>query len=396
MKYRKMGSLDWKVSALGFGAMRLPMIKDADAENVDVTEAIRIIRYGIDNGINYVDTAWPYHGGESEKIVGQALKDGYREKVKLVSKLPMWEVNKTEDFDEFLNKQLEKLQTDHLDIYLFHGLNKKRFQKLKDLNLIKKMEEAREKGLIRHFGFSFHDSWDVFKEIVDFYNWEMAQIQHNYIDVDYQASTKGLKYAASKGIAVVIMEPIKGGKLANPTPEVVQILEKASVKRTPVDWALQFLWNMPEVTVVLSGMGSYQMVEENLNSASNSGIGLLSSDESETISQIAKAFQKVIVIPCTACGYCMPCPSGVNIPGNLSFANELSWGRERKPLENWYNAMMAKTEEELKEKPGEGNASFCTQCGECLEKCPQSIDIPTELEKINEIFGNGKDFKEFY
>ena len=395
MKYRKMGSLDWKVSALGFGAMRLPTIKDGDKEKVDGPEAIRIIRYGIDNGINYVDTAWPYHGGESEKIVGQALKDGYREKVKLVSKLPMWEVNKAEDFDVFLNKQLEKLQTDHLDIYLFHGLNRSRFQKIKDLKLIKKMEEAREKGLIRHFGFSFHDSWEVFKEIVDFYNWEMAQIQYNYIDIDYQASTKGLQYAANKGIAVVIMEPIKGGKLANPTPEVTEILEKSSIKRTPVDWALQFLWNKPEVTVVLSGMGSYQMVEENLNSANNSGINLLTSQETEIIEQIAQAFRKVIVIPCTACGYCLPCPSGVNIPGNLSFANELAWGRERKPLENWYS-MMAKTEEELKEKPGNGNASLCTKCGECLEKCPQFIDIPTELEKINEIFGNGKDFKEFY
>ncbi|MHA1474303.1 MAG: aldo/keto reductase [Promethearchaeota archaeon] len=395
MKYRKMGSLDWKVSALGFGAMRLPMKKDGDTEKVDVKEAIRIIRYGIDNGINYVDTAWPYHGGESEKIVGQALKDGYREKVKLVSKLPLWEVKKTEDFDVFLNKQLEKLQTDHLDIYLFHGLNRGRFQKLKDLNLIKKMEEAREKGLIRHFGFSFHDSWEVFKEIVDFYNWEMVQIQHNYIDIDYQASTKGLQYAANKGIAVVIMEPIGGGKLANPTPEVTEILERASIKRTPVDWALQFLWNMPEVTVVLSGMGSYKMVEENLNSASNSGIDLLSSQEKEILEQIAAAFRKVIKIPCTACGYCLPCPSGVHIPGNLSYINELAWGREKKLLENWYNGM-AKTEKELKEKPGNGNASFCTKCGECLEACPQSIDIPTELEKINEIFGNGKDFNEFY
>ena len=392
MKYRKMGSLDWKVSALGFGAMRLPTIKDGDKEKIDGLEAIRIIRYGIDSGINYVDTAWPYHGGESEKIVGQALKDGYREKVKLVSKLPMWEVNKAEDFDVFLKKQLEKLQTDHLDIYLFHGLNRSRFQKIKDLKLIKKMEEAREKGLIRHFGFSFHDSWEVFKEIVDFYNWEMAQIQYNYIDIDYQASTKGLQYAANKGIAVVIMEPIKGGKLANPTPEVTEILEKSSIKRTPVDWALQFLWNKPEVTVVLSGMGSYQMVEENLNSANNSGINLLASQETEIIEQIAQAFRKVIKIPCTACGYCLPCPSGVNIPGNLSFANELAWGRERKPLENWYS-MMAKTEEELKEKLDNGNASLCTKCGECLEKCPQSIDIPTELEKINEIFGNEKDFK---
>jgi len=375
--------------------MRLPMIKDGDAEKVDVAEAIRIIRYGIDNGINYVDTAWPYHGGESEKIVGQALKDGYREKVKLVSKLPMWEVNKTEDFDEFLNKQLEKLQTDHLDIYLFHGLNRGRFQKLKDLNLIKKMEEAREKGLIRHFGFSFHDSWEVFKEIIDFYSWDMAHIQHNYIDIDYQATTKGLKYAAKKGIAVVIMEPIKGGKLANPTPEVTKILEKASIKRTLVDWALQFLWNKLEVSVVLSGMGSHQMVQENLNSASNSKIDQLTFQEEEILEQIAQTFRKVIKIPCTACGYCLPCPNGVNIPGNLHYVNELAWGREKKTMVNWYNTM-AKTVEELKEKPAEGNASLCINCGECLEKCPQFIDIPTELEKINEIFGNGKSYDEFY
>ncbi|QEE16907.1 aldo/keto reductase [Promethearchaeum syntrophicum] len=395
MKYRKMGSLDWEVSALGFGAMRLPMLKEGDTEKVDVQEAIRIIRYGIDNGINYVDTAWPYHGGESEKIVGQALKDGYREKVKLVSKLPMWEVNKAEDFDIFLSKQLEKLQTDHLDIYLFHGLTKNRFKKLKNLNLIEKMEQAREKGLIHHIGFSFHDTREVFKEIIDFYHWDMAQIQHNYIDIEYQASIEGLQYAANKGIAVVIMEPIKGGKLANPTPGVTEILEKSAIKRSPVDWALQFLWNKKEVSVVLSGMGSYQMVKENVKSASNSGIGLLTPSEKETLKQLAVAFRKVLKIPCTTCGYCLPCPNGVNIPGSLGYINELAWGRKRKELETWYN-FMAKTEEELKERPNEGNASFCIKCGECLEKCPQSIDIPTELEKINEIFGNGKTFEEFY
>jgi len=307
----------------------------------------------------------------------------------------MWEVNKTEDFDVFLSKQLEKLQTDHLDIYLFHGLNRGRFQKLKDLNLIGKMEEAREKGLIRHFGFSFHDSWEVFKEIVDFYSWDMAQIQHNYIDIDYQATTKGLKYAANKGIAVVIMEPIKGGKLANPTPEVAEILEKALIKRTLVDWALQFLWNKLEVSVVLSGMGSHQMVEENLKSASNSKIDQLTIQEEEILGQFAQAYRRVIKIPCTACGYCLPCPNGVNIPGNLQYINELAWGREKKTMVGWYNNM-AKTVEELKEKPNEGNASLCINCGECLEKCPQFIEIPTELEKINEIFGNDKNFKEFY
>ena len=218
---------------------------------------------------------------------------------------------------------------------------------------------------------------------------------YNYIDIDYQATTKGLKYAAEKGIAVVVMEPIKGGKLANPIPEVTEIIEKASVKRSLVDWALQFVWNKLEVSVVLSGMGSHQMVEENLSSASNSKIDQLTIQEEEILEQIAQAYRKVIKIPCTACGYCLPCPNGVNIPGNLHYINELAWGREKKTMVEWYNNM-AKTTEELKEKPNEGNAGLCIKCGECLDKCPQSIDIPTELEKINEIFGNGKNYEEFY
>ncbi len=215
MKYRKMGSLDWEVSALGFGCMRLPSRK-LNRLRADTESSIRIIRHGIDLGINYIDTAWFYHLGDSEKILGQVLKGSYREKVHLVTKLPIQILRKAEDFDHFLNQQLKRLQTDYLDGYLFHGLNKGSFSKVKDLGLISKMEQAKEKGLIRHIGFSFHDTLPAFKEIIDHYDWDIAQIQYNYMDTNFQAKTDGLVYAHSKGIAVVIMEPLKGGRLVTP------------------------------------------------------------------------------------------------------------------------------------------------------------------------------------
>ena len=274
MKYRKMGSLDWEVSALGFGAMRLPMKNQTE---VNEEEAIKMIRYAIDNGVNYIDTAYPYHNGESEAIVGKALKDGYRDKVHLTTKLPMWLIKKTDDFDEYLNQQIERLQTKP-DIYLFHGLTKHRLEKIKRLGLIKKMEEAKANGLFQYVGFSFHDNLDVFKEIIDYYDWDCCQIQYNYLDIEYQAGTKGLQYAGSKNIAVIVMEPIRGGKLAIPEhkldtkPEIKKALDESNVKRSMPEWALYFVWNHPEVSVVLSGMSSMQQVKENVESASKSEI----------------------------------------------------------------------------------------------------------------------------
>ena len=255
-----MGSLGWDVSVLGFGAMRLPtkQVKDEKTKEmknvIEENEAIKMIRYAIDNGVNYIDTAYPYHGGESEILVGKALKGGYREKVHLTTKLPMWMVKKTEDFDEFLNQQIERLQTNP-DIYLFHGLNKERLEKIKKLNLLEKMEQAKAKGLIKHIGFSFHDKFEVFKEIIDFYNWDCCQIQFNYLDTNYQAGTKGLDYAAGKNIAVIIMEPIRGGKLTVPDDkldskaEIKEVLEASKVKRRMADWALQFVWNHAGVSL---------------------------------------------------------------------------------------------------------------------------------------------------
>lgn len=391
MQYRKMGSLDWEVSALGFGCMRLPS-RRLSLMGADLEESKRIIRYGIDRGINYIDTAWPYHLGESEKVLGEILKDGYRERVKLVTKLPMFLVRRKADFDRFLNVQLERLQTEHIDIYLFHALNAGSFQKVKQLGLIEKMEEAQRQGRIRHIGFSFHDTYPVFKEIVDFYDWDMAQIQYNYMDTCIQATSDGLKYAHEKGIAVVIMEPVKGGTLANPPSEAAEVIAEAPVKRTPVDWALQFLWNRPEVATVLSGMSDMQQVVENCDSADRSGIKSLTEEEEQVITQLAEIYQSKILVPCTGCEYCMPCPHGVNIPQNFALLNNYSLEKSRIrrfQTRRAYRKLAGGPPKLDLENPN-GNASVCINCGLCVEKCPQEINIPVELEKVDAILGRGE------
>jgi predicted aldo/keto reductase-like oxidoreductase len=397
-----MGSLDWEVSALGFGAMRLPV--DRNSKIIE-DEAIKMIRYAIDQGVNYIDTAYSYHNGSSEIIVGKALEEGYREKVHLTTKLPMWLVKKREDFDKFLNEQIGRLHTNP-DIYLFHGLNKERLERIKNLNLIEKMEEARDNGLFQYIGFSFHDGFDVFQEIIDYYNWDCCQIQYNYVDINNQAGTKGLEYAGRKIIAVIIMEPIRGGKLAIPDdkldvrPEIKKILEKSKVKRTMADWALQFVWNHPEVSVVLSGMSTMQHVIENIESVNKSGINILTEDELQTISELRDGFNQYNVVSCTRCGYCMPCPNGVSIPFVFLLLNEIFyWGERGRPRISAFYDRLIKTQEELERKKSEGEevegaACLCIQCGECLDKCPQGIDIPVMLEKADEIFGKRKKVSE--
>ena len=403
MKFRKMGSLGWEVSALGFGAMRLPV--NNETKEVNEKETIEMIRYAIDNGVNYVDTAYPYHDGKSEVIVGKALQDGYREKVTLTTKLPIWIFTETSDFNLILSEQIERLQTTP-DIYLFHGLNKGRLEKVKKLDLITKMEEARANGLIRYIGFSFHDSIDVFKEIIDYYNWDCCQIQLNYTDVKYQAGLEGLEYAGKKGIAVIIMEPLKGGKLTVPKdklnnlPEIKKVLDDSEIKRSMADWGLQFLWNRPEVSVVLSGMSNLQQVKENVQSADNSGINSLTDSELNIIGNLQHAFEKYHLIPCTSCGYCMPCPNGVSIKNVIYFMNEVGyWGEKGKPRVAIFYNHMAKTQEALEKNISEGadadgSALLCIECGECLEKCPQQINIPKFMKQAVAIFEEDKKVSE--
>jgi predicted aldo/keto reductase-like oxidoreductase len=232
--------------------------------------------------------------------VGRALKGGYREKVKLATKMPCWKVETAEDFDALLNEQLEKLQEEHIDFYLLHALNKERWPQVRDLGVRKWAEGAIADGRIGHIGFSFHDDYDAFQAIIDDYDgWTFCQIQHNYIDIENQAGTKGLRYAASKGLAVVIMEPILGGRLVDPPEPIQAMWDSAAIKRSAADWALQWLWNQPEVSVVLSGMSTMQHVEENVASAEVSGVGTLTEEDLALVAQVREKYKELCPIPCT-------------------------------------------------------------------------------------------------
>jgi uncharacterized protein len=379
MQYRQFGKLDWKVSALGFGCMRLPSL-EADHSKIDEPEASKLVRHAIDHGVNYLDTAYGYHGGNSERLVGQALKDGYREKVKLATKLPAWLVKSAADFDKFLNEQLAKLQTDHIDFYLLHGLGKERWDSLLSLGILPWAEAAIDSGRIRHLGFSFHDKLPVFKEIVDATRlWDFCQIQYNYMDINEQAGTEGLQYAAAKGLAVVVMEPLLGGKLANPPDPIKVLWDTAKTSRPAVEWALEWLWNQPEVSLVLSGMSTLQQVEENLVYASRSQAGLLQPDELTLIDQVRAAYLQISPIPCTKCEYCLPCPNGLKIPRLFEIYNasamygDLAGGRRSY---QWV--------------PDAERANNCTQCRQCEDLCPQRILVSDWMVKIHAVLGEGK------
>ena len=379
MQYRKFGKLDWEVSVLGFGAMRLPMT-NRDPLSVDESESIRMIRYAIDHGVNYLDTAYMYHAGRSEGIVGQALKDGYRERMKLATKLPARLVESAADFDRFLNEQLERLQT-KLDFYLLHGLNSHSWTKVRDLGVLRWAEGAMADGRFDYLGFSFHDELDVFKEIVDAYdNWTLCQIQYNYMDVDYQAGRRGLEYAASKGLAVVVMEPLRGGRLAKEPPEqIAKVWARAAQRRTPAEWGLLWVWNQPEVSLALSGMSAMEQVVENVAVADGSGPGTLTIDEMVLFEHVREAYHRLGPIPCTSCGYCMPCPNGVEIPTIFQIYNEAIMYDDPQTGRVRY-----RWTDELKE---EQRADQCTECGDCVEACPQQIPIPEWLQKAHELLG---------
>ncbi|MEM2050774.1 MAG: aldo/keto reductase [Thermoproteota archaeon] len=371
MKYRRFGKLDWQVSALGFGCMRLPVIGN-DHSKVDEPEAIRMIRYAIDHGVNYVDTAYPYHGGNGEIVVGKALRDGYRERVRLATKMPIWNINSREDMDRIFDEQLKKLQTEYVDFYLLHALNKNSWLKVKNLNVFDWAERVVSEDRIKHLGFSFHDDFEVFKEIIDAYDkWALCQIQYNYENEEVQAGTRGLKYAAGKGLAVVIMEPLLGGALANPPPAVKQIWDEAG--KDPVEMALQWLWNKPEVSVVLSGMSTMDQVKRNIEFASRSGVGILSDEDLKLIARVHMKYRELRPIPCTRCGYCMPCPNGVDIPENFEVYNH---GVA-------YNAIWSARWVYNNNIPAERRASACVGCRTCEEKCPQKIKISEWMQKVD-------------
>lgn len=375
MQYRNFGKLDWQPSALGFGAMRLPILND-DAAQINEPLAMAMIRHAIDHGVNYVDTAWPYHKGMSEPFLAKALADGYRAKVKLATKMPTWLIKSLDDCDTYLDQQLERLQTDTIDFYLLHALHAERWHALRDLNVTAWAEKQIAAGKIGHIGFSFHDKYEAFQEIIDDYdNWLFCQIQYNFMDVDEQAGAKGLHYAAERGLAVVIMEPLRGGRLAKnpPPPPVAALWAQAPIQRTPADWALQWLWNQPEVSLILSGMSTLQQVEENIASAEKSASSCLTADELALVEQVRATYQTLMPIPCTACEYCLPCPQGVAIPRIFGIYNEaIMYDDAKGAREAYLNWMDAKE-----------RADLCVECRQCEEQCPQAIEIVDWLKQAH-------------
>ena len=376
MLYRQMPKTGDELSILGFGLMRLPVTRDGQ---IDEPRAIRQIRSAIDRGVNYLDTAWPYHAGESETVMGRTLADGYRDKVRIATKLPTWMIKSREDMNTYLDAQLKKIQTDRIDYYLLHALAGEPWDKLEALNVIDFLEKAKADGRIVNAGFSFHGMLKDFKRIVDAYPWEFCQIQYNYLDEENQAGSEGLKYAAAKGLGVVVMEPLRGGNLALPTPppEVAAIWQRAAVARTPVEWALRWVWDHPEVTVVLSGMNAEAQVEENLAIAAQAFPNSLTPEELALVEAAGRKYKTLMKVGCTGCGYCMPCPSEVHIPGCFEVYNKMHmFGNEQEGKFLYairMSGMISGTS---------GYASQCVQCGECLEKCPQHIEIPDVLEKV--------------
>jgi predicted aldo/keto reductase-like oxidoreductase len=362
--------------------MRLPMKGQA----IDEERAISQIRYAIDHGVNYVDTAPPYHGGESEKVLGKALRYGYRDKVKIATKLTPFMLSDAEDMEKMLDVQLQKLQTDHIDYYLLHGLDADYWKKLQGFQALDFLDKAKSDGKIVNAGFSFHGSLKTFKEIVDAYDWIMCQIQYNILDDKMQAGTAGLKYAASKKIAVMVMEPLRGGSLASKLPnEVQQFYDDAKIKRSPAEWALRWVWNHPEVTVVLSGMNDESQITENIKTAETALPGSLMPEDLATIKKAADSYRSLLKVPCTGCQYCMPCTHGVNIPANFQIYNQLHMRGDEQTSRVMYGMMLMGG---LKGK--RADAELCEECNECQERCPQHIDISENLKAVAKELGGEK------
>ncbi len=379
MLYRKMPENGDELSILGFGCMRLPIKEDG---KIDEERATQQVRYAIDHGVNYIDTAWPYHMGESEPFLGKALSDGYRKKVRLATKLPSWLVESREDMDRYLNAQLERLKTDHIDYYLVHGLAGEVWDKLEPLGVTDFLDKAKADGRIVNAGFSFHGSIEDFKRIVDSYPWTFCQIQYNFMDENHQAGTEGLEYAASKGLGIIVMEPLLGGNLAGPVPtEVQEIWSEAEVKRTPAEWALRWVWNHPEVTVVLSGMNEESQIEENLKTSEEAYPGSLTDAELQLVSRVEQKYRQLMKISCTGCKYCMPCPSGVSIPDCFEIYNNLHMFGNVEGAKFTYAVSMSGVFTNT--EPG-GFASQCIECGQCMDKCPQNLKIPDLLKSVVE------------
>lgn len=378
MQYRQIRKTGDEISALGFGAMRLPLKNG----KIDRKKARELIYHAIDNGVNFIDTAYLY--GDSESFLGEILTDEIKSKVKICTKLPAINVRKYEDMEKILAEQLERLQLDTIDYYLIHAIDLKAFNRLVKRDLIRFIEKAKSEGKIKHIGFSYHGPNEEFEEVLEGYDWDIVMVQYNYFDGNIQASIEGMEHAASKGMGILVMEPLKGGILAGKMPnDAEEIFKKADPNKSNAQWALEWVLNNGNVTSVLSGMNTFDQLNDNLDIASKTTPLSMSFEEMETVELVKRVMRDSLKINCSTCGYCMPCPQGVNIPVCMKIYNEKYLfehnGFINQSLIDYYQyvgGIMG----------SQGNAGLCNGCGKCLRKCPQKLDIIDELKTVRKEF----------
>lgn len=369
MEYKEIKTLKDHPSLLGFGCMRFPTLENG---NIDEAHAEKMLDTAIAAGVNYIDTAYPYHNGDSEPFVGRVLKKYPRESFYLATKLPIWKAESAQAAKDIFYEQLERLQTDYFDFYLVHALDDARWQKVLDWDIIPFLEQMKAEGKIRHLGFSFHDDYSVFEKILLYRSWDFCQIQLNYMDTDIQAGLKGYQMAEKLGIPIVVMEPIKGGKLVNLAPDIIDTMHRQDPNRSVASWALRYVASLPNVMVVLSGMSSLAQVEDNLHVFDP--FVPLNEDEQKMIADIAAKLRERVKNGCTGCEYCMPCPFGVNIPQNFKIWNEEAMYGDYEASKALYHALDG------------AMASQCQKCGKCETVCPQHIAIRNDLETLAAYF----------